>query len=111
MFPSLRLLLAFVLLLGLGTVTASAQIDDRTSARRDARKAVRDARKYPVSDDLKQAHLAVNKHALRPGESGDRLRNPKDERSRYRFDNTGTARVSDPSYQSARRKKKTQPTE
>ncbi|GAA4392484.1 hypothetical protein [Hymenobacter koreensis] len=110
MFTFIRLVLIVALLWATASV-ADAQIDYPGSAKRDARKALRDAKKYPASEDLRQAHLAVDKQALRPGESGQRLRNSQTKRDRYRFDNTGTARVSDPSYQTARRKKKTQPIE
>ncbi|WP_400193157.1 hypothetical protein [Hymenobacter sp. B81] len=100
-----------VLLSALLAQPVTAQITDSKHNRSQARKALRDARKYPAAEDLRRAHLAVDKQAMRPGESGQRVRNPEDERNRYRFDNTGTARVSDPSFQANRRKKKPQPTE
>jgi hypothetical protein len=64
---------------------------------------LRDARKYPAP--YKDSHLAVNKAALKRGDGGQKAQ-PKDGRQKYKFDNTGTARVSEPSTISLRLRKK-----
>jgi hypothetical protein len=75
---------------------------------RDAnRRALRDARKYPAL--YKDSHLAVDKAALKRGDGG-RAAKPNDGRQKYKFDKTGTARVSEPSTISLRLRKKAKTT-
>ncbi|AYA37685.1 hypothetical protein D3Y59_11885 [Hymenobacter oligotrophus] len=90
----LRYALVFTLLCGAATAASAQQSVVEPNPKKEARRSLRDARKYPAAEDLRQSHLAVTKHDLRPGESG-RLRNPKDGSERYKFDNAGTPRVSD----------------
>ncbi|MBC8085280.1 MAG: hypothetical protein H7Z21_18945 [Hymenobacter sp.] len=82
--------------------SAAAQITE-PNHRAANRKALRDARKYPAP--YKDSHLAVNKAALKRGDGG-RQAQPNDGREDYKFDNTGSARVSEPSTLSLRLRKK-----
>ena len=74
--------------------SASAQTEYTTPAqhRSENRRALRDASKYPAK--YKESHLAVTPKALKRGKTGTPL--PRDSRNNYRFDRTGTARVSEP---------------
>jgi len=95
--------LLFVLGLWCWSVTtASAQIVE-TNHRAQNRRALRDARKHPAP--YKDSHLAVDKESLKRGEGG-RSAERNRERSSYKFDNTGAARVSEPSNVSLRLRKK-----
>lgn len=71
--------------------------------RAENRRTLRDVRKSDAP--YKDSHLAVNKATLRRGDGG-RQDQAKDGRASYRFDNTGTARVSEPSYRALRLRKK-----
>ncbi|KUG07987.1 hypothetical protein [Solirubrum puertoriconensis] len=90
----LRYALVLTLLCGAATAVSAQESVVSPNPKKEARRSLRDARKYPAAEDLRESHLAVTKQDLRPGESG-RLRNPKDGSERYKFDNTGTPRVSD----------------
>ncbi len=81
---------------------ASAQITE-SNHRVANRHALRDARKYPAP--YKDSHLAVDKTSLKRGDGG-RQAKPNDGRQKYKFDKTGTARVSEPSTVSLRLRKK-----
>ncbi|QNH62587.1 hypothetical protein [Hymenobacter sediminicola] len=94
-----------LLLLGLFCFSAadvSAQIV-KTNQKVQNRRALRDARKYPAP--YKDSHLAVNKDDLKR-EGGGRSVEAEDDRDSYKFDNTGAARVSEPSYPALRLRKK-----
>lgn len=73
---------------------ASAQTDYTTPARHRAenRRALRDAARYPAK--YKDSHLAVSQKSLKRGQAG--TPSSRDGRRHYRFDRTGTARVSEP---------------
>jgi len=73
---------------------ASAQTEYTTPAqhRAENRRALRDAAKYPAK--YKESHLTVKPKLLKRGQTGTPL--PRDGRRNYRFDHTGTARVSEP---------------
>lgn len=73
---------------------ASAQTEPATPAqhRAENRRALRDAKKYPAK--YKDSHLAVSPKSLKRGQAGTPL--PHDGRSKYHFNRTGTARVSEP---------------
>ncbi|MDF7814364.1 hypothetical protein [Hymenobacter sp. YC55] len=100
-------LFALTVVLLLAGFTASAQTTE-PNHRAANRRALRDARKYPAP--YKDSHLAVDKAALKRGDGG-RAATPNDGRQKYKFDKTGTARVSEPSTISLRlRNKKTKTT-
>jgi hypothetical protein len=106
------MLLATTLILGLCTTRAQAQLasTSRGKQRTESRKALRDARRYPA--EYKDSHLVVTKPELKEG-NGGRLAalEPKDEQKSYKFDRSGTPRVSEPSRVSLRpRKKDKEPT-
>jgi hypothetical protein len=100
------LLLSALLLLGIGFAKpAAAQTKETSPARQRAenRRALRDSQKYPA--EYKDSHLAVSRTDLRRGEGGQ-VGKPNDGRSHYKFDKTGTARVSEPKYPALRLRKK-----
>jgi len=82
--------------------TASAQTAE-TNQRAANRRSLRDARKYPAP--YKESHLDVEKANLKRGDGG-RPAQPNDGRQSYRFDNTGAARVNEPSTINLRLRKK-----
>lgn len=92
------MLLAFLLL---GAATAQAQIEP-INQRAANRRALRDARKSKAP--YKDSHLTVSKATLRRGSAS--RSEPRDGREAYKFDNTGTARVSEPSKPTLRFRKK-----
>ena len=93
----------FVLGLWCWSVTeVPAQIVE-TNHRAQNRRALRDARKHPAP--YKDSHLAVGKASLKRGEGGRSAERNK-ERASYKFDNIGAARVSEPSAESIRLRKK-----
>lgn len=92
-------LLAALLLTGGSAAAQTGEVNQRAANRR----ALRDARKYPAP--YKDSHLDVEKTDLKRGDGG-RQAQPNDGRQSYRFDNTGTARVSEPSTISLRLRKK-----
>ena len=94
-------LLVFALLWWLPT-QAAAQIVEKNH-RAENRRALREARKHPAP--YKDSHLAVDKESLKRGEGGRSAAASK-ERKSYKFDKTGTARVSEPSTVSLRLRKK-----
>ncbi|HEX8350698.1 MAG TPA: hypothetical protein VF598_12110 [Hymenobacter sp.] len=100
------LLLSALLLLGiLHARPAAAQIKEMNPARQraESRRALRDSQKYPA--EYKDSHLAVSRTDLRRGEGG-LVGKPNDGRAHYKFDKTGTARVSEPKYRALRLRKK-----
>jgi hypothetical protein len=90
------------LVLALSCSAAFAQTTE-VKQRPANRRALRDARKYPAP--YKDSHLDVEKSDLKPG-GGGRQEQPNDGRDSYRFDNTGAARVSEPSTVNLRLRKK-----
>jgi len=91
----------------LNCITAvTAQISDKSLAQQRAenRRALRDAKKYPA--EYKDSHLNVTHNALKRGEPG--RPQPRDGRNQYRFDKTGTPRVSEPTAPSVRLMRKKQ---
>lgn len=98
----MRILLLFLGLLCCSATAASAQIV-KTNQKAQNRRALRDARKYPAP--YKDSHLAVGKDDLKR-EGGGRSAEADDDRDSYKFDNTGAARVSEPSYPVLRLRKK-----
>ena len=92
-----------LLLAGFNVSAQTTEPNQRVANRR----ALRDARKYPAP--YKDSHLAVDKAALKRGDGG-RPAKPNDGRQKYKFDKTGTARVSEPSTISLRLRKKTKTT-
>ena len=104
----MRRLLAFSVMLLLSAAyarSAAAQIKETSPAklRAENRRALRDARQYPA--EYKDSHLAVSRTDLRRGEGGQ-AGQPHDGRASYKFDKTGTARVSEPTYPGLRLRKK-----
>ncbi|GAB3829741.1 hypothetical protein [Hymenobacter jeollabukensis] len=99
----IRITVAGLLLWGLSALPAAAQTEF-VSQKRAARKSLKAARKYQAPEDLRQSHLAVDKRDLRPGETPER--NLPEGSNRYRFDNTGTPRVSDQKMITTRKPKK-----
>ncbi len=97
----MRVFALTVVLLLIG-FSASAQISE-PNHRVANRRALRDAQKYPAP--YKDSHLTVDKAALKRGDGG-RAAKPNDGRQKYKFDKTGTARVSEPSTVSLRLRKK-----
>lgn len=89
-----------VLLLAGGSAFAQTHEPNHRAANR---RSLRDARQYPAP--YKDSHLAVNKAALKRGDGGRQVQ-PNDGRQKYKFDNTGAARVSEPSTVSLRLRKK-----
>jgi len=69
------------------------------------RKSLRDARQYPAPAAYKDSHLAVSRADLRRGEGGQPGQ-PHDGRDSYKFDKTGTPRVSEPTAPGLRLRKK-----
>lgn len=90
------------LVLALSCSAAFAQTTE-VNQRAANRRALRDARKYPAP--YKDSHLDVEKSDLKQG-GGGRQEQPNDGRESYRFDNTGAARVSEPSTVNLRLRKK-----
>jgi hypothetical protein len=111
MMPRYALLLTLLLNLAAASAVLAQESIIYPEPHRDARRSLRAARRYPAADDVRKSHLAVDKRDLRAGEGGRRQRrNPNDGRDRYKFDNTGTPRVSDPNQRiglGLSRKKKT----
>ena len=99
----MRVLVVLLVLLMSG-FNALAQLSD-PNHRAVNRRALRDARKYPAP--YKDSHLGVNKATLKRGDGG-RQAQPNDGRESYKFDKTGTARVSEPSTISFRPRKRKQ---
>ena len=103
----MRYLLIGLLLVALARPEARAQVDyfSRGQQRAANRKALRDARKYDAR--YKESHLVVSKEELRT-EAGGRqsVSPPTDGRSRFKFDHTGSPRVSEPSRIRLRLRKK-----
>lgn len=98
----MRILLFLLGVFCLSALDSSAQIV-KTNQRAQNRKALRDARKYPAP--YKDSHLAVSKNDLKR-EGGGRSAEANDDRDNYRFDNSGAARVSEPSTAGLRLRKK-----
>lgn len=88
-----------LLLVGYSAAAQTGQVNQRAANRRS----LRDARKYPAP--YKDSHLDVEKADLKRGDGG-RQAQPNDGRQNYQFDNTGAARVSEPSTISLRLRKK-----
>lgn len=87
----LLLLLPAALLLA-ASASAQTEYTTPTQHRAENRRALRDAAKYPAK--YKESHLSVTPKSLKRGQTGTPL--PRDSRSNYRFDRTGTARASEP---------------
>lgn len=94
-----------ILLLGI-VPAAKAQLADLSPSKQRAanRRALREAKKYPA--EYKESHLTVSRGALKRGEPG--RPQPRDGRRRYKFDNTGTPRVSEPTAPGVRLMRKKQ---
>lgn len=92
----MRFFLLLFVGVGLGCLahTASAQTVATSPARQRAenRRALRETRKYKA--EYKETHLAVTSEDLKRSQSRAL---PRDGRARYKFDHTGTPRVSEPS--------------
>ncbi|GGF00484.1 hypothetical protein [Hymenobacter cavernae] len=104
----MRHLLAFsvVLLLSVAYAgSAAAQTKETSPAklRAENRHALREAQRYPA--EYKDSHLAVSRTDLRRGEGGQ-AGQPHDGRASYKFDKTGTARISEPTHPGLRLRKK-----
>lgn len=99
--------LLVILLWGACATTTYAQLQPTSKAqqRAESRRALRDAKRFPA--EYKESHLTVTKPELKEG-NGGRLAvvEPNDARSSYRFDKSGTPRVSEPSHVSLRLRKK-----
>ncbi|MCC2547415.1 hypothetical protein LJY25_13245 [Hymenobacter sp. BT175] len=100
----MRQVLTTLLLLLIATASM-AQIQHLSPAqiRAETRKALRDAREYDAKHkaDYKESHLDVSRIDLKRGDGGQEA-HVEDGRETYQFDNTGTPRVSDPTYGAAR---------
>jgi hypothetical protein len=88
-----------LVLSGRAAFAQTAEVKHRPANRRS----LRDARNYPAP--YKDSHLDVEKADLKRGDGG-RQAQPNDGRQSYRFDNTGAARVSEPSTMNLRLRKK-----
>jgi hypothetical protein len=99
--------LAFLLLITGYAQSAAAQTKEISPAKLRAanRRSLRESRQYPAPAAYKDSHLAVSRADLRRGEGGQ-TGQPHDGRDSYKFDKTGTARVSEPIAPGLRRKKK-----
>ncbi|GAB2962847.1 hypothetical protein GCM10027048_34450 [Hymenobacter coalescens] len=102
----MRVIAAGLLCWGLSALPAAAQTEF-VSHKRAARKSLKEAKKYTAPEDLRQSHLVVERRDLRPGETP--ARNSAEGADGYRFDNTGTPRVSDQKMVTTARKAKKQP--
>lgn len=100
----IRLTVAALLGWGLLAALPTAAQTEFTSQKRAARKSLKAARRYQAPEDLRRSHLAVDKRDLRPGETPER--NSPEGSNRYRFDNTGTPRVSDQKMVTTRKTRK-----
>ncbi|OUJ75945.1 hypothetical protein [Hymenobacter crusticola] len=87
--------------------SAAAQIKETSPAKLRAanRRSLRESRQYPAPAAYKDSHLAVSRTDLRRGEGGQ-AGQPHDGRDSYKFDKTGTARVSEPIAPGLRPRKK-----
>lgn len=92
------LFLPVLLLWSACATSAYAQLQPTSKAqqRAESRRALRDAKRFPA--EYKESHLIVTKPELQEG-NGGRLAvlEPNDARSSYKFDKTGTPRVSESS--------------
>lgn len=98
------LFLAALLLWG-ANAQAQLQPTSKAQQRAESRRALRDAKRFPA--EYKESHLTVTKPELKEG-NGGRLAvlEPNDARSSYRFDKSGTPRVSESTRLSLRLRKK-----
>ncbi|QDA60432.1 hypothetical protein [Hymenobacter jejuensis] len=100
-------LVAAVLFCGMSAAAAQTKSISPGKQRSENRKALRDARRS--SAEYKDSHLAVNKATFKRGASGRQV-TQSDGRDKFKFDNSGMPRVSEPSHVSLRlRKKKSTP--
>jgi len=102
------ILLSALLLVGFGYArTSAAQIKETSPAklRAENRRALRETRQYPAPDAYKASHLAISRTDLRRGEGGQ-AGQPHDGRDSYKFDKSGTPRVSEPTAPGLRLRKK-----
>ena len=105
------LLFNTLLLLGLATTPAWAQLESTSPAQQRVanRKALRDADKFNAK--YKDSHLTVTKEELKHQGAGKQaVLGPLPGQDSYRFDRDGTPRVSEPSRVSLRLRKKREAT-